>query len=189
MVGFVDDDQVPIDGGDLLASLFGPRSPGVRGDDRIVMPPHIVHALILEVLNGGLVVDRECLIELRLELELPLSKQTRWDQDQHPGGLLPGAEFFDDHRCLDGLAEAYLIAEEKPMGVVGDGPVDNRDLVGSEVDPSVGKRHEWVVEVLKPQVGGNGLEVEVECPAELPAHEAFDGIIENGGAERRFRRP
>ena len=59
MMGLIDDDEIPVDRCDLVASLIRPRRPRVRCDDLVVGRPRMVFTLILQIADGVAVIDRK----------------------------------------------------------------------------------------------------------------------------------
>ena len=148
MVRLIDDDHVPVDLLHLSRPLIA-RDPSVGHDDIVVSRKRVARVPLglSEVADGIRIEDSECLVELRLEFELPLPSQIRRDDNQATLHDSSCPEFLEDHSSLDRLPKTNLIAKQIAMWVVGDHAVNYADLVRFHINPGVPERHKIVVEM------------------------------------------
>ena len=88
------------------------------------------------------------LVELLVQLVLPLDGQRRGAQDEHPVGDRPQPQLLDQQAGHDRLAGARVIGEHEPQPRLGQHvPVDRGDLVRQAADPGQADREVRIVGV------------------------------------------
>ena len=87
-MGLIDDDEVPVHSSYLPSTFGRPRGPGLTRDDRIFLKPRVASSVVVQIVDGLSVVEREDLVELGLEFELPLSHEAGGNQNENAGSLL-----------------------------------------------------------------------------------------------------
>ena len=135
-MGLVDDDQVPVDlpqaGQDVVA--LGQVE---RRDDLAVLQPLVDAELVADV---AALEDQELLVELLLQLALPLEGEVGRADDQDPLGQAAQLQFADEQARHDGLAGAGVVGEqEADAGELQQVVVDGLKLVRQRIDARDGE--------------------------------------------------
>lgn len=144
-MSLVDNDQVPVRcpqqlGHDLLA--LGEIE---RGDAAVLALPRVSTQLPACEVR---VDDREVLVELLVQLVLPLHRQRRGAQDEHSIGNRPQPQLLDQQPGHDRLAGGRVIGKHEPQPRLGKHvPVHRRDLVWQTANPGKADREVRVMRV------------------------------------------
>ena len=131
-----------------------------RRDDLLLLEPLVDAELFPDV---AALEDEELLVELLLELALPLEGEVRGAHDEDPFGEAPELELPDEKPRHDGLAGAGVVGEEEAHGgQLEEVFVDRFELVGKRVHAGDGEAEEGI------ELVGDAEGVRLEPEAEQP---------------------
>jgi hypothetical protein len=162
-VGFVDDDQIPAGGDQVLEPLSVVAgelvlAPAPAQVDRlhrverayclIAHPPEVriwVGRTCLPQSREAFGQDKtEVLVEMGFHFRLPLQHQPSRRDDEHAFHQTADLQFSDDEASLDGLAEPHFVGKEVADAVAGSHALEGIELVRQRNDRAFKRRHKRV---------------------------------------------
>src|SRR5262249_8044679 len=150
---------------------LGPLGQVERGDDAVLFEPLVDAELLADVVAAE---DDELLVELLLQLALPLEGEIGGADDEDAPGQPPELQLADEQAGHDGLASAGVVGEqEADPGQFEEVVVDGLQLVGQRIDPGDGQA-EVGVELVS---DAEGVRLETETKEAAVAVVAAGGVL------------
>ena len=178
-VRLIDDDQIPMHllqpGQDL-----GALGEVERGDDLLLLQPLVDPELVADI---AALHHQKRLVEFFPEFPLPLERQVRGADDEHPFNEAAELEFADEEAGHDGLARPRIVGEQEAHG----GQLEEVLVHGFEL-----VRQRIYARDGKPEIGielvGNAERVGLEADSqELPVAVVGKGRVGDGQAGKVVR--
>ena len=133
LVGFINDDQIPVASKQALFGILDPGYPGHRGGDLIFLLPG-VRAVVRP--QDDAPDHLEPLPELLPHLSLPLKGQVGRRDDENPPDQTPYFQLLDEKPCHYRLSSAGIVRQkETNSGKLEEIVVHGLQLMRQRIDP------------------------------------------------------
>ena len=179
VMGFIDDEEVPIGRGGLGEAVGTLAEKIDAGDDELVVLERVGFGIVfLDGFAAFFIEDGEPKVEAAVKLDEPLVDEGFRDEDERATGAAGEQEAMENEAAFNGLAEADFVREKEPSARAVRAFGGNVELVRDEGDAAADEPADWGSADFAGELQGAEAEVKRGTGIDVAGEEAFARGVE-----------